>query len=128
MFITTKTGKPAWLIEHDTSVLYALSDPAAGHTAHHSVSSYDFFAGHREATAAEISEFGTPRRKAKAVAKSKPAAVKKKPAAKKPKALPRPSQAGVGARKAGPAATTPPGADKPPGGSPTPPGGESGKT
>lgn len=61
MFVNLKTNNPAWLIEHDGRVTYSLGDPEAGKP-HHHAESYEFFAGHREATADELEAYyGKPK-------------------------------------------------------------------
>lgn len=73
MFINLKTDRPAWLVSHDSDVIYSLAGDLAH--PHHRLPSYEFFAGHREATPDEIKEH-TPRAAAPAP----------KPAAPKPQA------------------------------------------
>lgn len=117
MFVNLQTDLPAWILSHDADVVFA--DRADLGRPHHTLPSHDFFAAHREATAAELHEF-RPSPKARATAhKRKPAALRKnagpkKAAAPKPTAPRRPSQAGQGGRKAAPPAAKPADADKPP--------------
>lgn len=52
MFINKATNEAAYLVSHDTSVVYSASpDKSEPHT---TVPSFDFFDAHREATREEI--------------------------------------------------------------------------
>jgi len=61
MFINIETGRPAWLIEQDTDVVYCVEPPSV-RTRHHIVTTpFAFFSTHREATADELAgKFGKP--------------------------------------------------------------------
>lgn len=103
MFVHLKTGKPAWLISHDAQVVYSLGAPDDDKP-HHTVDSFDFFATHREATGAEISEFSHPDKPRQLASHAAP----------KPLAARKAHKAPGKARKAAPAKATTRGADKPP--------------
>lgn len=79
MFINNKTDQPAWLVSHDGDVTYSLAADLAH--PHHTVPSYQFFAGHREATRDEI-DAHTPRAKSAAEPKPAPRKAPKGPARK----------------------------------------------